>query len=239
MKHTAKKPAEKSRIAEFLTTRGWTMTSGTNVWMDFRFKGVPGDLTILRGQKDWYFTFDNGGDGPEGHGYDSLMQSINRLEALRGQTKAQHASAPTTAINNAAKGVPGDDPFAEDDPFADRTATNHHGNAEVSDVERVIKYMQETGAVLPQQVASAFGWSHEEAFGVLQMLKAENRVGIKQMRYYVKTSRLRMQSKLFYNQRSRLLSPFQLPQNEKEAGPGGAGISQRSLGDYPRMRRTR
>lgn len=154
------------------------------------------------------------------------------------------AGAASTAVNNAAKGTPGSlsgpDPQLETMERTQHVGTDPHGHAQLGDVAVVVKFLQERGASLPQQIAKEFGWSQEQAYGVLRMLKDEGIVGIKQMRFFLKqASKFQFQSKILYR-KSEPISVFQYENQEiKKGGPQGDDISRRSLGDYPKMRRTR
>jgi hypothetical protein len=120
-----------------------------------------------------------------------------------------------------------------------KSATDAGGKPEISDVQRVVKFIKQRGPVMAAQLAIAFGWTTEQADILLHMLHDEDVLGIKHMRFYLKqASVLRFRSKLLYR-KSKPVSIFQMQNEEvKEAGPQGDDISQRSRGDYPRLRRS-
>ncbi len=230
----AKKTPEQSKVTKMMTAQGWTLVGGNEVWLTFKKKGVPGEVTVTRGTKEWTYDLPTVqlGDDPtaEGKGLDSLQAALPQFTP---KAHGMSAGAASIAVNNAANGAN----HVDEDI---RIATDHQGHAQMEDAPKVLAFLQNHGAALPQEVAVEFGWSHEQAYGMLNFLRSEGKVGIKQMRYYPKqANRFRFRSKILYR-KSKPINVFQLENKQiKEGGPQGDDISRKSLGDYPRMRRSR
>jgi GNAT superfamily N-acetyltransferase len=102
----AKKSPEDSKVTRLMAQYGWELKSGNDVWLIFSRRGQRGEVTVIRGEKRWYY--DQPGDDfladvPEGQGLDSLQQALEG-GVFGGRAKAMHASAPSTAVNNAGNG---------------------------------------------------------------------------------------------------------------------------------------
>jgi hypothetical protein len=230
----AKKSPEESRFTQMMTAQGWMLTGGNNVWLIFKKKGVPGEIVVTRGTKEWAYDRSEDVDADpaaQGKGFQSLQKALPTIQ----KAKAIHADLEDEETN------PLPAPFRREGPNVQRiTGTDHQGHAQLGDAQNVLNFLQANGPKLPQQVAEAFGWSYEQAYGMLEHLRAEGKIGIKQMRYYVKqASRFRFKSKILY----RKTKPVSIFQSEnktiKEGGPQGDDISRKSDGDYPKMRRSR
>jgi hypothetical protein len=237
----AKKTPEESKVTKMMAANGWNLLGGNDVWLTFTKKGVPGEVTVTRGTKEWVYDLPEVGIGDdptaEGKGLESLQQALPALG--RPKARAMRANSATTAVNNAGKGGSPNIPELCDPTKAPIIATDPHGHAQLGDTQRVLDYLKANGAKLPAQIASVFGWTHEQAYGMLESLRAEGKIGIKQMRYYTKqASRFRFNSKLFYR-RSEPVSVFQYENKQIVEGGAGDDISRKSDGDYPRMRRSR
>lgn len=240
----AKKSPEESKITRLMTQNGWTLMGGDNVWLIFQKKGIKGEFTVTRATKEWYFDHpETSGNievtGPEGRGLDSLAKAV-ALPQFQ-SARAMSAGAASTAVNNAAKGRPGSGHDQGLEDLLSKRGTCPSGNPQLGDVAVVMKYLQEHGPTLPQELTKVFGWKPEQAYGILKMLKDEGRLGQKQMRFYLKqASRFKFKSKVLYRE-SRPINVFQRENKEIVEGSGQAsdGISRKSLGDYPRLRKSR
>jgi hypothetical protein len=256
----AKKTPEESKVTKMMTAQGWTLVGGNEVWLTFKKKGVPGEVTVTRGTKEWVYDLPEVGIGDdptvEGKGLESLLQALPTLG--RPKAKGMSAGAAAIATNNAGPAVTtiqsqdeeqfqpnytrvtGSVPLLCDPTKAPKTSTDGSGHAQMGDEQRVLDYLKANGPKLPQQFEAAFGWTHEQAYSMLEYLRSEGKVGIKQMRYYAKqASRFRLQSKILYR-KSKPISVWQQENQQiKEGGPQGDDISRKSDGDYPRMRRSR
>lgn len=236
----AKKTPEESKVTKMMVGNGWNLVGGNDVWLIFKKKGVPGEVTVTRGTKEWIYDLpgsDMFESEAEGKGLESLLQALPTFKA---KARAMHANSATTAVNNAGKGGSPNIPELCDPTKAPIVATDPHGHAQVDDAPKVLAYIAQRGAALPAEVAKEFGWKHEQAYSMLQYLKSEGKLGLKQMRYYVKqASKFRFKSRVLYRH-SAPINVFQLENKTlKEGGPQGDDISRKSNGDYPRMRRTR
>src|SRR5271166_346073 len=122
----AKKTPEESKVTKMMLAQGWTLTGGNDVWLIFKKKGVPGEVTVTRGSKEWAYDLPTTpvGEDPEaeGKGLQSLYDALPNIQ----QAKAMSAGAASTAVNSAAKGVP----ELCDPTKAPITATDHKGHAQ-------------------------------------------------------------------------------------------------------------
>ena len=226
--HLAKKAPEDTRVAEALRPLGWQLVSGNDVWLIFRSSYSRNkELTFIRKTKEWFFDLRKGTnleDGAEGVGLDSLLQLL--------QSSPVTASAATTAVNNAAKDH---EEVAGHMPVEMRVATDHQGNPQVNDVEKVLIWLQnqinEGHDPSLDELCATFGFAPQSAFDMIELLKHEGRLPQKQAAMF------NFKSKLFHrkNKPVTIFQEQQLP--DKEAGPQGEDISQRSSGDFPRFRR--
>lgn len=103
----AKKSPEESKVTKLLTSQGWHLMSGNDVWLIFKKRGLQGELTVMRGSKEWYW--DRPGDdmydsAAEGKGLDTLQQALDSGEIGAQKAMAMHASPGATAVNNAGAG---------------------------------------------------------------------------------------------------------------------------------------
>jgi hypothetical protein len=101
----AKKSPEESKVTRLMNSHGWQLRNGNDVWLIYKRPQQPGELFVIRGEKKWYFDMPNepfGTDVPEGQGLDSLQQALtDGTFNAKPKAKAQHASATSTAVNNA------------------------------------------------------------------------------------------------------------------------------------------
>jgi len=121
-----KKSPEDSKVTRLVAQYGWELRFGDDLFLIFKRPRMRGELNVIRGTKRWYL--DLGGDlledVPEGEGLESLQRALQsgEIDRARPKAKAMHASAPSTAVNNAGKGhgsVPQlcDPTQAPDDPL--------------------------------------------------------------------------------------------------------------------------
>lgn len=101
-----KKSPEESKVTKLLTSYGWHLMSGNDVWLIFKLRGQQGELTVMRGSKEWYW--DKPSDpafesSAEGKGLDSIQQALDS-GVLGGKAMAKHASPASTTVNNAGSG---------------------------------------------------------------------------------------------------------------------------------------
>jgi hypothetical protein len=98
-----KKAPEASKVTKLVKRYGWNLTHGDDMWLTFRKKGDPGQLTVIRGTKMWSYSLP-GRDMwrtlvAEGEGLDSLYDALEK-----NLFKAKAASAATSAANSAGNG---------------------------------------------------------------------------------------------------------------------------------------
>jgi hypothetical protein len=99
-----KKSPEESKVTRLMLENGWTLTHGNDVWLIFKCRGKRGELTVIRGTKEWYFDTptDNMFESKaEGKGLESLWEALNTGVLPKGKAMAMHASPASTAVNNA------------------------------------------------------------------------------------------------------------------------------------------
>jgi hypothetical protein len=98
----AKKDPEDSKVTKLVESYGWKLVNGNDVWLVFRKPRSRGELTVIRGSKEWYYDLP-GSDmlevEDEGTGLDSLRKA---LETGLGAAKVEASAA--TAVNNAGNG---------------------------------------------------------------------------------------------------------------------------------------
>jgi len=101
-----KKSPEESKVTRLMTSLGWNLMSGNDVWLIFKKRGVQGEITVTRGSKEWYWdkpsdpSFES---SAEGVGLESLQEALTS-GTIGGKAKAMHASPASTAVNNAGSG---------------------------------------------------------------------------------------------------------------------------------------